>query len=378
MQWALLEAIATLMGCVIGAGVIGLPYAIYRAGGLTGAVEIIILGIAVLVLSLYMGEVVLRTSSRHQLTGYANIYLGRAGKFLMAASMIISIYGALTAYTVGVGAALNAITGLPGVHISIGFFCIMALLIFLGLRTVEESELLITSIKTGIFLIICAAIFFSGRLNTAHLVSRSAGLGRLLLPYGVILFAYTGFAAIPEMREELEENKALLKKAIILGMLPCMIIYLLFSLLVVGISGEGTTEVATVALGSLGMGTLILGNLFATAAMATSFLALGLALKEMFQYDYGISSLPAWLLTCVVPIILFLAGINNFILILSAVGALAIGLDGILIVLMHWRAKSRGDRTPEYIINHPRIVGLLLIAVFIVGIVCQVVHYMGV
>ena len=50
------------------------------------------------------------------------------------------------------------------------------------------------------------------------------------------------------------------------------------------------TEIATIGLGKV-LGTYfnIFGNLFAIFAMATGFLALGVALKEMYEYDYNIN-----------------------------------------------------------------------------------------
>ena len=84
----LLEAIATLVGFTIGAGILGIPYVIAKAGFVTGIINILIIGILVLFLNLYSGEIVLRTKGDHQLTGYASIYLGKTGKFLMAISII--------------------------------------------------------------------------------------------------------------------------------------------------------------------------------------------------------------------------------------------------------------------------------------------------
>ena len=48
-------AIATLVGCIIGAGVLGMPYVIAQAGFLTGMLAIVFLGIIVLFVYLYLG-----------------------------------------------------------------------------------------------------------------------------------------------------------------------------------------------------------------------------------------------------------------------------------------------------------------------------------
>lgn len=65
---------------VIGAGILGIPYVVAKAGFLTGLLDLIIIGLAVLVLNLYVGEIMLRTKEDHQLTGYAEKYLENGEK----------------------------------------------------------------------------------------------------------------------------------------------------------------------------------------------------------------------------------------------------------------------------------------------------------
>ena len=105
-------AIATLVGTIIGAGVLGIPYAISKSGFIPGMIILVILGFAVLILNLCVGEVALRTKGRHQLPGYAEKYLGKWGKHVMSFSIIFAIYGALIAYFIGSGNVLADIFNL--------------------------------------------------------------------------------------------------------------------------------------------------------------------------------------------------------------------------------------------------------------------------
>jgi amino acid permease len=140
-KFLLWEAIATLVGTIIGAGILGIPYVIAKAGFWTGIFDIVLLGIVVLVIYLYLGEVVLRTEGFHQLPGYAEKYLGKIGKRLMVFSMVFGNYGALIAYIIGVGLALAAIFGGNSLTYSLIFFVIAAIIIFKGLKAVGKSEL---------------------------------------------------------------------------------------------------------------------------------------------------------------------------------------------------------------------------------------------
>ena len=170
----------------------------------------------------------------------------------------------------------------------------------------------------------------------------------------------------------LKKDKKKLKKAIIIGSLIPFLVYLLFAAAVVGVTGINTTEVATIGLGeTLGEYMIIFGNLFAVVAMATSFLILGLALKWMLHYDYKIPKTASWFLTCFIPLSLFLIGIKSFIGVIGITGAIAGGIEGIIIVLTAKKAKEKSQVKPAYSVPLSWILAILLIILFTAGIIYQ-------
>ncbi len=371
MDRNLFRASALLCGTVIGAGVLGIPYVIAQAGFLTGLLTILILGTAILFLNLFLGEIVLRTPGNHQLPGYAEKYLGKWGKRIMLLSMFAGIYGALIAYLIGEGTTLSAIFGFTPMVFSLIFFVIASIIVFIGLKAITKSELIFSTIVLLLVLIISAFAIFSGNFNLENLSTFS--LSNLLIPYGVILFAFVGAAAIPEMKQCLIRDRTKLKKAIIVGSGIPIIFYLIFALATVGVTGINTTEVATIGLGeTLGNSVVIFGNLFAVFAMFTSFLTLALAMKQIYMYDYKIKHLLAWALTVFVPLLVFLIGAKSFIKVIGITGAFAGGIDGVLLVLMFWQARKRGERQPEYKLGKKHLIGLLLVLIFIIGIINQI------
>jgi len=360
------EGIATLVGMTIGAGILGIPYIVSKAGFLTGLVSLIGIGLAILIINLLVGEVALRTEGNHQLPGYAGHYLGKWGKRLMTLSMIIGVYGALIAYTLGEGQSLSQILGLDPLFWSTLFFICGAIWLFFGIKTLAVSELFMNSIQLCIFIAIVASLFIVGNFKFANLTTFNAS--QLLVPYGVILFAYLGAAAVPEVREVIRGHWHDLKKVVIIGTLIPIVVYTLFALVVIGVMGVSTTEIATIGIGQiLGKLGIIFTNLFAVFIMTTSFIALGIALKEVYMYDYKLPKNLAWIFVCAVPVILILLGVHSFIKVIGITGAIAGGIDGILIVLMWWKAKQAGQRKPEYEISLPEIIGYLLIAMFVIG-----------
>ncbi|MBW2966595.1 hypothetical protein KY342_05815 [Candidatus Woesearchaeota archaeon] len=373
-KFLLWEAIATLVGTIIGAGILGIPYVIAKAGFWTGIFDIVLLGIVVLVIYLYLGEVVLRTKGFHQLPGYAEKYLGKTGKRLMVFSMIFGNYGALIAYIIGVGLALAAIFGGNALTYSLIFFIIVAIIIFKGLKAVGQSELFMLPLI--ILFIVLISVLSLGHIDITNYITFD--LTKVLIPYGVILFAFLGAAAVPEMEQELVRNRKLMKKAIIIGVLIPIISYLIFAFAVVGVSGLSTSEVATIGLGEImGSYMVIIGNVLAIITMSTSFLTLGLALKQTYNYDYKLNKTLAWALTVFIPLIIAVSGLTTFIQVIAISGVIAGGMEGVLIILMAIKAKKLGDRKPEYTIKINNFIAFILIALFVTGAVYLFLEALG-
>ena len=76
-------ALAVLVGTIIGAGFLGIPYVVAKSGFIPGLAYLVFVFLFILLVKLYLGETILRTKGNHQLTGYAEKYLGKKGKYLM-------------------------------------------------------------------------------------------------------------------------------------------------------------------------------------------------------------------------------------------------------------------------------------------------------
>ena len=374
MKRGFYEAVATLVGTTIGAGIMGIPYVVSKAGILAGIIDVVLLGAVILMINLYTGEIALRTKKTHQLAGFAEIYLGKNGKLIMTIASFIGIVGALTAYTIGLGQVLQAIFGGSAFVNSLIFFAVGAAFVYFDLKLVKKAELYLNIFVIAIIGLIIAICFFN--LDPSNLVSKPLSITNLFIPYGVIFFAFIGASAVPAMEVEIRQNKKMLKKAIIIGTLIPLVVYFLFMIAAVGATGINTTEIASIGLGQkMGEFMVILGNLFPIFTMSTSFFILGLALKWMFHYDYKMPNFWAWLITCFVPLGLFIAGARSFIQVIGITGAVAGGIEGILLVAIAKSAKKKGQVEPEYRIGLPLILEILLIILFAAGIAYQFVKF---
>lgn len=368
-QILVLQSSAVIIGTVIGAGILGLPFAFVQAGFWTGLIVLGLIGACVLILSLFFGEVTLRTKELHQLTGYTEKYLGLTFKNIQGFLLLFGMYSALLAYTIGLGEILSTIAGGSALVWSVASYLILGFFVIKGLGIIKRAEFVIG-------LLILGLLFVLGLISTPHMdFNALSGFNwrAFFVPYGAILFACSGIVAVPEAREILHAKRGekFLKTAILIGNSVPVIIYAIFAAIVVTVTGADTTEIATVGLSSaIGPVALIVGGLFSITAMSSSFMTLGVAMKSIFQYDYHAPQTLAIILTLALPIALFLLGIRDFFSVVSVAGALSVGLTGLISVATFWRARHHGDRKPEYIIPNWFAVpsSVIIILVFIAGL----------
>ena len=167
MKKVLFQSIAMLVGTIIGAGILGLPYVVAQAGFWVGIANIVVIGFIVMLLYLYLGETILRTKGIHQLTGYAEKYLGGYGKWIMAGAMVFGTYGALIAYLIGEGQALSVIFGGEPLLYTLGFFVVVSVIIYSGLKKVAEAEMYMLPVI--IFIVILVAVLSFKFIDAANL-----------------------------------------------------------------------------------------------------------------------------------------------------------------------------------------------------------------
>lgn len=367
----LFEAVALILSATIGAGVLGIPYTVSKVGLGIGLFYIVFLGLLLMALNLLVGEVVARTQGEFQLVGLARKYLGRCGGYFMTVLNYLMAFGILVVYIIGEGQILANLFGGSQVMWSILFFIFGSLLVAIGLETVKTAELVLSMAILAIILLIAG-------LSAPHVQFANvaySNFANLLLPYGVILFAFSGANSIPEAHAILKERDIDFKKAIIIAGIIAIIAYSLFTVAVVGVTGSATTEIATVGLGAVaGKAMFLFGNLFALFAMGTCFLMGGVSLKDSLRWDYKVPNLAATLMVCGIPLIIFLLGMRSFIKAIDIVGGVFISLEMLILVLIYWRAKTLGHlKSSKYKLHNVWLVMVPLVIALTVGAVYSVV-----
>lgn len=358
-----------LIGTILGAGIFGVPYVVFHSGIIPALFYFLLLGALVTFLHLIFGEIILRNKAEHRFIYYAKKYLGRPGKYAIVLSTFIGVSGTLLSYVILGGDFLSLVLfqKIDPLFLSIIFWLVLSIAVLHGFQFVARLE----AILDILFMIVIAGIFI---LSLPEADFRSIPLfsyeSSTVLAYGVILFTLIGWMGIPEAKRLLEEKQELkhFKKVIIFSGIITTLITVLFGFIFAAVSGPEVSYDTLQGLSPvLDDKVIALTAVLGTLLVATSFLIISYYFIDSLNLDLGIRRKTAKYFVLLLPLILFLMGLRNFIEIIGALGIILGTIEGIVIILCYQKAKSYFDREPEYSLNLPSFFLGIVILVLVIG-----------
>lgn len=332
-----LRAAGVLFSTIVGAGMLSIPFVVAQVGVVVGFFYVLGMGLIMCVVHLLLTEIVIRTQRHLQLTGLIRKYVGSFGVWIMAIVFLVLHIGAMVAYLIGEGESLAMLFGGPSIFWAILFFICGTLIIIRGTRTISHFDFWM-SIAT--IVVIGILVWLSmGATHVWLYVPRETA--SLWLPFGVLLFAFHGTSAIPELEMITGSDVRALRRAVLVGSLVPIALYCVFAAVVVSVTGADTTEIATIGLGNaVGPRVVLIGNIFAVIAMSSSFVTIGQALRRSFQWDYGWHQWTALGAAVGLPFLLYMSGAREFIQVIAVVGASCGSVEIFLLIWAYWRMTS--------------------------------------
>ncbi len=367
-------AFLLLVGTIVGVGMFAIPFVFAGVGLLVGLGELVVIALVAVLVHLAYAEVVLATDRPHHLPGYVRLYLGERAGLLSRLSYLFGLSGTLLAYLVLGGTFLGEIFRWlwPGALPALGplaFYVLGTAVVFRSIRFESVINALFTLALVVAIVILSVTLLPS--FSAAAL--RIGSPGAFFAPYGVLLFAMSGAAIIPEMRRVLGRSAMpRLPHLVIGGTAAAALLYLIFATAVLGASGADTTPDAIRGL-ALRFGDVYLlgGSIIGFLAAITSFIAIGVVLEGMFATDMQLPRRSAWTLTAAIPAGLYLLGLRNFIEIVSVIGAVGIGVDSIFILFLERAVRRVRHRTLEFRLRIPGAVRLALVVMLGLGVLLE-------
>lgn len=331
------------------------PFAFARAGFVVGAGYLIVFTLVFALVHRMYAEIVIGTPGKHRFVGYAEIYLGGAGRWASMCTTAIGLTLVLTVYM----ALASVFTPLifPGISVGLAaylFWAAGSVAILASLGRLANAEF----VATGAIVFIVLYLFVLGLPSGAGVPIPLLETSDILLPYGIVLFALSGRAAISSLFEYARKASvpsSRMFRAISLGTGTPAILYLIFAFAVFWLSKGNVSPDALTGLRALPYSTLALLGALGLFALFTSYFLLGLEVRDILRFDFRFHRGVALLAVLATPAALYALGLRNFIELVGVVGGVFLAAESAMVALMHSQLKGWSVYT------------LLLILIFIGG-----------
>lgn len=356
-----------LSGTIIGAGVFALPYVFKTSGILLG---LLFLGISIWAFSLIhlmYADIIKRTPGNHRFVGYAKIYLG---KFSFVTSILIGVVEmilVMVIYLILSESFLNLIYPESSHLMKVLIFWLFgSVAIFFNVKKLALTELLITWGMIGIII----SIFIYGfknliNLNSDIIYPETASLKNIFIPLGPILFSLSGSVAIPSLVDYFKSLKIRasdkgLKKSAVWGTVIPGIIYAIFVFGVLSLSlGKISPDSVSGLINNVSPIFLIILGILGVLCIWSSYIVIGLNTFNILKFDLKIRKTLRLFMVVFLPILLYLAGLNNFILLTGIIGGIFLSIECIFIILI-WLKVDKASSIRS-IFKKPKTISIILL-----------------
>ncbi len=371
---ALWQGARPLIGSVEGVGIFGLPYVFSQAGFVFGGIELLIVG-ALSLLSFTIFSDLLAINKGHvRFIAVVSNQLGPLGRALATIGFYGGLWGALLAYIIVggefAGNALSPLFGGENFSYQVLFWLVASACMIGGTLFVRRLQAFL--IPIFFVMIVALSLFALPHLHVEYLNTLEPT--NVLLPFGVLVFAFSGFAAVPECREALGRNKGLIRSSLLLGTVLIASLYLLFCFAIVGMTGPFTSVQAVDGLRFVTSPWLsIFVSIIGLCTVFTAFVSVGNALMNSLMYDFRGRYLSSWWLAVTIPGVAFLFGARDFINVLGTTGGLLGGLCGLVLLVAYERARMTAQ-LPKRALALPQGLVALSFVLFAAMIILTIVE----
>lgn len=268
----LLDAVGVGYGAIVGAGIFVVTGV---AAGIAGPAIILALALASIPATanaLSSAQLAARYPQSGGTYEYGYQVLNPTLGFIAGWMFLASKIAAAGTVALGLGGYLEAI--LPGVSpraLAVGAILFFTVLNVLGVQRTSRVNLVIVSASVGsllVFVLLGAASFDAGNLRPFA----PGGVGPVLQATAILFFAYTGYARIATLGEEIRDPRRTIPRAILITIGGAILLYAAVALVAVGVAGAdaiaGTPAPLRVAAGAMGASGVVLPVITAGAVTA--------------------------------------------------------------------------------------------------------------
>lgn len=337
------EATSIIVGHGVGAGILSVPYLASHNSIRDTLLIIAFTYLASLVLHLIIAELSYNNNGAQFVSCFdAELFSGKLKTIFSAVAFVllgVSVIVNVSAFLTGAAAVFRSWFGLPDIWGMLLFYVIGAGVVFVGMKLVGICEKLAVGSMVIVVVILMAATLMS---ETSALPSGFRGFNNALALYGMVSFSLSAVMSTPQVVKGLDGDKKKIRGSIALGLgINVTLILLITFMTLLGAGEDITKDGALVDLAKhLGGWVSIVGYVFTLLALATSFWANTLNLRDIVHEQTKLSVRMSWLLAslpCLAIALLSLASFVGFTRFASIIQV----VTGIGIVVAYNRSRKR-------------------------------------
>ncbi|QIV94044.1 amino acid permease [Allofrancisella frigidaquae] len=358
-----LGAIAIIAGTAVGAGMLGIPFAVAAVGFKYAIVLLFLVWIIMFATAMLMVEANTSQPLGTDMDSITYNLLGKFGRVLNFLFYLLLLYSLLTAYIFMGGQLFQtyvfSLCGITDSNVAKFVFCVVfGFFIFKGIRVVFRVNELFLSLKILAFVLFVA--FVAPEIKSSLLENKTLGIEYAWFAIPILVTSFGFHIVIPSIRNYFGNDKVF-KKTVAIGALTPLLVYIVWVITTLGtVNLYGTngfidlsSKAQTLTQAYKGLGQtkpLLFIQLFENFATITSFLGVALALfsfnKDLYKLDTSkkLKKLLAVIITLVPPLIFAIYFVNSFI---AALGYASIFVAFLLIIqpaIMVWILRNRESR----------------------------------
>jgi amino acid permease len=329
------QAACIITGFGVGGGIMAMPLLTTKVGIVYASLILIAALVFSYIMHIFIADLALRGKGAQISTVVSNtLFSGKSKKPLTLILFVIVgvvLMTSMAAYITGGAEIIAERLNIPLIVSKLIFYIFAASVVIFGLKAVGVSEGIAVAVILVFILILSIASFFN--INGTIPVIVAAGFYDIIGYFGMAMFCFTAFFAIPQAVAGLNGDIKKTKNAIRIGFIN--IIFLMAAVIICSnLASETVTEVAMIGWSKgLGLWAQIIGSGFIILALITTYWSISLALTDMIKEQF--EKLPfrlCWLIATLPSIVISVFGNAGFISLMEiAAGASAIILAFLVI-----------------------------------------------
>lgn len=311
-----LEATGIIVGHGVGAGILSVPYLASHNSFRETVFILIFAYLVALVLHLIIAELSYNNNGAQFVKCFdSELFAGKIKTVLTWTAFIllgVSVIVNVSAFLTGAAAVFAQWFGLPDFVGILVFYVLGAGVVFVGMKLVGICEK-----YAVIAMVIVMGVIFVATLmrGTEALPTGWRGFNNALALFGMISFSLSAVMSTPQVVKGLGGDKKRIRSSIALGLaVNASLIFLITLTTLLGTGGDVSEEGAFVDLARrFGGWVAVVGYVFTLLALATSFWANTLNLRDIVSEQTGWGRRLSWLIASLPCLVLAMLGLDSFV-----------------------------------------------------------------